>query len=241
MDATHIARALVHPPVWDPDANEFGFEAARVHPDRFGLMAWFDLADPASRTLIRRWRGRPGLLGLRFTFIELHQKTWLADGTMDWLWTAAEKAGLPVAVSTSTALGAVAAVAERHPALRLIVDHMAVVRGVKDAAAFAKMPELVALAAYSNVAVKATGGPGYVTDGYPFSSLRQYYRRIYDAFGPHRMFWGADKTRMPCSWAECVMHFVDQPWLPERDKELVMGEALCRWLNWPLPGEIGAL
>jgi len=26
------------------------------------------------------------------------------------------------------------------------------------------------------------------------------------------------------------------PWLSENEKELVMGQALCRWLSWDLPG-----
>jgi hypothetical protein len=26
------------------------------------------------------------------------------------------------------------------------------------------------------------------------------------------------------------------PWLTEPDKDLIMGRALCRWLDWQLPG-----
>ena len=29
------------------------------------------------------------------------------------------------------------------------------------------------------------------------------------------------------------------PWLKGRDLELVMGEALCNWIGWPLPGAAG--
>ena len=82
-------------------------------------------------------------------------------------------------------------------------------RGNKDDAAFANMPQLVALAKHPNIAVKVTGGPQYVTDGYPFKSLQPRYRAIYDAFGPRRMFWGTDITRMPCTWKECVTAFTE--------------------------------
>lgn len=35
---------------------------------------------------------------------------------------------------------------------------------------------------------------------------------------------------------ECVTMFTPElPWLSERDKELIMGRALCTWLDWPLP------
>jgi hypothetical protein len=51
------------------------------------------------------------------------------------------------------------------------------------------------------------------------------------------MFWGTDITRMPCSWRQCVTHFTEElPWLSARDKELIMGRALCNWLGWNLPG-----
>ena len=30
-------------------------------------------------------------------------------------------------------------------------------------------------------------------------------------------------------------HFTEeQPWLPEADKELIMGRALCDWIDWKL-------
>jgi hypothetical protein len=52
-------------------------------------------------------------------------------------------------------------------------------------------------------------------------------------FGPSRMFWGTGITRMPCSWRQCVTMFTEElPWLPERDKPLVMGQAVCAWWGW---------
>jgi predicted TIM-barrel fold metal-dependent hydrolase len=94
---------------------------------------------------------------------------------------------------------------------------------------------LLALAKYPNVAVKATGQAGYAEDKYPFRSLHPHLHRCFDAFGPERMFWGTDITRMPCSWRQCVTLFTEElPWLKGRDLDLVMGEAVCNWLGWPL-------
>ena len=108
-------------------------------------------------------------------------------------------------------------IAERHPGLKLTVDHMGARRGAKGVAAFPSMDALVALAKYSNVAVKLTGGPFYADDAYPFRSLHPHYRRMYDAFGPRRLFWGTDITKMPCSWKECVGHVQEIDWMPEAD------------------------
>jgi hypothetical protein len=77
------------------------------------------------------------------------------------------------------------------------------------------------------------GTVGGCHDPYPCLSLQPRYRAIYDAFGPQRMFWGTDITRMPCSWKECVTHFTEHsPWLSAFDKALIMGRALCDWIGW---------
>jgi predicted TIM-barrel fold metal-dependent hydrolase len=233
MDAAGVDGAIIHPPSWDPESNELAIAAARAHPDRFAILGRFALDRPESRALVDDWKRQPGMLGLRFTFLQPHQRSWPTDGTMDWLWPAAERAGVPIALLANDFLPLVGQIAERHPGLKLIVDHMGALRGSKGEAAFRTMPELVALARYPNVAVKATGGPSYATDGYPFRSLHPYYRRLYDAFGPRRMFWGTDITRMPCSWRQCVTAFAEEvPWLPAADKASIMGGAIRDWLGW---------
>jgi len=233
MDAAGVNGAILHPPSWDTDSNEQAVDAARLHPNRFAILGRIPLDRPERRGEIETWRQRPGMLGLRYTFLQPHQKSWPTDGTMDWLWPAAERLGLPVALLAGEFLPLVGEIAERHPGLKLIVDHFGVKRGNKDDAAFATMPQVVALAKHPNIAVKVTGGPQYVTDPYPFKSLQKHYRAAYDAFGPRRMFWGTDITRMPCTWRECVTHFTEhQPWLTEADKALVMGQAMADWIGW---------
>ena len=146
MDAAGVDRAVLHPPSWDADSNELSVEAARAHPDRFAILGRFALDRPESRALVDGWKRRPGMLGLRFTFLQPHQKSWPTDGTADWVWPAAEKAGLPVALLATDFLPLVGQIAERHPGLKLIVDHLGAVRNQKGDAAFANLPQLLALA-----------------------------------------------------------------------------------------------
>ena len=243
MDAAGVDAAVLHPPGWDPGSHELALEAVRRHPDRFAILGSFPLDRPESRALVDGWKGQPGMRGLRFTFLRPDQRSWPTDGTIDWLWPAAERAGLPVALLAFDFLPLVGQVAERHPGLRLIVDHLGGRGGTgtaRDGAYFATLPDLLALARHPNVAVKATGAPGYSTEPYPFRGLHPYLRRIYDAFGPERLFWGSDLTRMPCPYRQVVTMFSEElPWLTGRDRELVMGEALCTWLDWR-PGQAGA-
>ena len=95
----------------------------------------------------------------------------------------------------------------------------------------------MAVAKFRNVALKATGAPSYAAEPYPFRDIHGHIRKLYDAFGPERMFWGTDITRMTCSWRQCVTMYTEElPWLSTNDKELIMGRALCSWLGWKLAG-----
>jgi predicted TIM-barrel fold metal-dependent hydrolase len=238
MDEAGVDAAVIHPPAsWDPNSNELAVEAARQHPNRLAILGNFPLDRPESRALIDTWKRRPGMLGLRFTFLQPHQKTWPTDGTIDWLWPAAERAGIPVALLAAGFLPKVGEVARRHPGLKLIIDHLGRPSGTKDEAAWGNLSEMLALAKHPNVAIKATGAPSYSSEPYPYRNIHGHLRRIFDAFGPERMFWGTDITRMPCSWRQCVTMFTEElPWLSGRDRELVMGRAVCQWLDWKLPG-----
>jgi len=143
---------------------------------------------------------------------------------------------IPVALLAGGFLPKVGEVAARHPRLKLIIDHLGRPSGTKDDAAWANLSEMLALARHENVAIKATGAPSYSSEPYPYRNIHGHLRRIYDAFGPSRMFWGTDITRMPCSWRRCVTMFTEElPWLTGRDLELVMGRAVCDWIDWKLP------
>ncbi len=236
MDEGGVDAAVIHPPGWDPHSTEMAFAAVRNYPGRFAIMGSMPLDRPEARERIASWRDQPGMLGLRYTFLHDPARRWLSDGRLEWLWQAAEDAGVPIAMLATDSLTDIAGIAERHPALRLTIDHLGGRGGLttlKDDAAMTHMPHLLALARFPNVAVKATGAPGYSAQRYPFPIMQTYLRQIYDAFGPHRMFWGTDITKMPCSWKECVTMFTEaSPWLSEADKRLVMGEAICAWWGW---------
>lgn len=240
MDEGGVNAAVIHPPGWDPGSTDMAFKAVRDYPGRFAIMGSVPLDQPQSRARIARWKQQPGMLGLRYTFLHDPARQWLADGTIDWLWTEAEKAGVPIAVLATDSLAELGRIAGRHPELRLTIDHLGGRGGLttlKDHAAMTHMPRLVALAKYPNVAVKATGAPGYSSEPYPYPTMQTYLRQIFDAFGSQRMFWGTDITKMPCSWRQCATMFTEElAWLSEPDKRLVMGDALCAWWGWDRKG-----
>ena len=230
--------AVLHPPSsLGEAANSYAVEAARKHPDRFCVLGHFDLARPDRESVVAHWREQPGMLGLRFALNQPHQQAWWTDCSLEWLWPACEKAELPLGLMPSGPnIAVMARIAAAHPRLKLIVDHLGrggVARKLTDDAVFADLDEMLALARYPNVAVKLSAAPTYSSHPWPYRNIHGYIRRIVETFGPERSFWGSDLTRIPCSYRECVTMFTEEmPWLKGRDLELVMGEAIVKWLGW---------
>ena len=240
MAQAGVDAAVIHPPSTLGEAmNALAVEAVRQRPDKFCILGNFDLQSPDRLNIVKNWRQRPGMLGFRFTFNQPHQQSWWTDGSLDWFWAACEQAGLTIGVMAGGHMADLGKTAERHPGLKLHIDHHGRGGGGgtgTDAAAFANLGDMLALAKYPNVAVKLSGAPSYSSQPYPYRNIHQYIRQIFDAFGPQRCFWGTDITRMPCSYRQCVTMFTEEiPWLQGRDKELVMGDAICDWLGWKRP------
>jgi predicted TIM-barrel fold metal-dependent hydrolase len=240
MASAGVDCAVIHPPSALGEAvNVLAVEAVRAHPDRFCILGHFDLQSPDREKIVVRWRERPGMLGFRFTFNQPHQKAWWTDGSLDWFWAASEKAQLPVGLLAGGNMAALAKIAERHPGLKLHIDHLGRHgggTGITDDAAFADLKDTLALARFPNVAIKMSGAPSYSSQPYPYKNIHGYLRQIFEAFGPERSFWGTDITRMPCSYRQCVTMFTEElPWLKGRDLERVMGGAIVDWLGWKRP------
>jgi predicted TIM-barrel fold metal-dependent hydrolase len=240
MAEAGVDAAVIHPPSALGEAvNVLAVEAVRQHPDTFCILGHFDLQSADRLEIVKHWRQRVGMLGFRFTFNQPHQQSWWSDGSLDWFWAACEQEGLPVGLLAGGHMAELGKIAERHPALKLHIDHCGRGGGGSagtDDAAFANLHNMLALATYPNVAVKLSGAPSYSSQSYPYRNIHQYLQQIFDAFGPQRCFWGTDITRMPCSYRQCVTMFTEElPWLQGRDKELVMGDAICDWLGWQRP------
>jgi predicted TIM-barrel fold metal-dependent hydrolase len=237
MDAAGVDRVIIVPPSWEGDRNDLALQAAQAHPDRFAVMGRLDPEAADARERVRTWRRQPGMLGLRFTFHAPMLLPPLTEGRMDWLWDEAERHGIPIMVLVPHSLThLIDRVAERHPDLKLVMDHLALTRNTKDEEAFRALDNLLALAKRANVAVKASALPCFTNDVYPYRRLHPHIRRVYDAFGPRRMFWGTDFSRLPCSYRQAVTMFTEEiPWLSAEDKTWIMGRAVCEWLGWPLP------
>lgn len=234
MDAAGISAAVLVPPSWEGDRNDLACDAARGHPARFGVMGRVDPASVRLREDLARWRTQPGMLGVRLALHTPPLRQPFLDGHYDWMWEELQRHDLPVMVLIHHPyMPMIDAIAARYPRLRLVMDHLGLAIGEKDALAFRGLDQLLALAKRDNVAVKASALPCYTEERYPYPGLQRHLERVHRAFGARRVFWGTDQTRSPIGYREGVELFTrHMPFLGEEDLEWVMGRGVREWLRW---------
>lgn len=235
MTSAGVDRAILVPPSWEGYRNDYALEAAQKYPKQFAVMGKVPLDDPASRSKLPTWLEQAGMLGFRISFRHSGTHSFLDDGTADWFWRDCERYNIPVMIFAPFAVKKIGEIAARHPGLRVIVDHMGLNvqwkgkdlgPGIDVVLGFARMP---------NVAVKASCLPCYVDEGYPYPTLHPHIRRVVEAFGPERVFWGTDLSQQPCSYRQTVTLFTDElDFLSAKQKEWIMGKGLARWLRWQI-------
>jgi L-fuconolactonase len=238
MDGAGVERCILVPPTWEDDRNDTSLQAARLYPARFAVMGKIKIDRPESRGLMAMWKSQAHMLGIRMVFHRGRTREWLEDGTADWFWDAAERYDVPVMTFAPQDVEKLGPVAERHPGLRLIIDHMGLNSELKGKPLDPAVDQLLKFSRLSNVAVKVSSLPSYVADSYPFPSLHPHIRRVVDAFGPQRCFWGTDLSHLPCPYKQVVTLFTEElDFLSAADKEWIMGRGIAEWLNWPLPAQ----
>jgi predicted TIM-barrel fold metal-dependent hydrolase len=234
MDEAGVDRAVIVPPSWEGDRNDCAIDAVRRFPERFAIMGRIPVNDPNVAKLLPDWKKQPGMRGIRLTF-HPPQWRWLSDGSVDWFWPLAEKYGLPV-MFYGAPMPHFGKVAARHPQLAMIADHLGVTGDtVKEGKLTEGVKETVALAKYPNVSVKLSTTPFYSSEAYPFRDMMVHIRRLFDAFGPRRCYWGTDLTNSfhKATYRQRILHFTETlDFLSNEDKEWIMGRAILARLNW---------
>lgn len=237
MSAAGVHRAVIVPPSWVGENNATALEAAQKYPNSFAVMGRFDPRAPDAATQLAGWLKKPHMLGIRMTFNPTRFARWLDDGSLNPFFAAAERLGIPLMLSVPGMAVKVQPIAERHPGLTIIVDHMGLVTGAVGAAAFVGFDALLSLGRYPNVLIKVSSSPSYSTQPYPYGDLHDALRRVYGSFGSRRILWGSDITRLPGSYRECLTLYQEAlDFLGAEDKEWITGKALAEALRWPEEG-----
>jgi predicted TIM-barrel fold metal-dependent hydrolase len=234
MDAVGVDRTVIVPPTWIGENNATALEAVAKYPRRFAVMGRFDMNAANREQVLASWLRQPGMLGIRLTFFSSPTPEQLDDGSLDWFWSACERLSIPLMLFLPGMAQKAGPIAARHPNLTIVLDHMARRLSPPGAEAFADLDELLALGVHPRVFVKVSSVPNFSAESYPHRDIQPYLRRIYDAFGARRLFWGSDITRLSGSYRDCLRLFREGlDFLTEEDRDWILGRALAVALNWP--------
>jgi predicted TIM-barrel fold metal-dependent hydrolase len=129
-------------------------------------------------------------------------------------------------------------IASQYPNLTLIVDHLGMHSHHRDAECGEDLKTVLPLARHPNVSIKTSAVPCYTTEPFPFRNFNGYLEAIYQSFGPRKMLWGSDVSRLPCTYIEAVTHFTETlDFISQEDLPWVMGRSLSALLKWTEPNE----
>ena len=236
MEDAGVDRAVIVPPAIMGVRNDFALECARSWPHRFAVMGLLDAGGPDVGEQVARWREQPGMVGVRVHFRDTEQDAW-PDERLEPFWAAAERHALPVAGFFPGRLEMAERALERHPGLRLVIDHLGLPRihaGVDEK----QFRVALSLARFPHVAVKLSTLASRSRRRSPFADVHGLVHRLLREFGPGRLLWASDHTqqlargraRYPEELALVRAALAD---LPDRELALVLGGNAARYLGWP--------
>ena len=156
--------------------------AALAHPDRFAFLMRVSALDPGLDGWVEVLAASPHLKALRTVVFGDREVAAFKEGGFDRLFAAAHRHGLPMFVTCPRTVPHLAAYTRKFPDLQFVIDHCG--------AAFeaprgrASIDDTVALAQYSNVALKWAHAPSFLSNQpYPFPDLEPLLAQALNAFG----------------------------------------------------------
>jgi L-fuconolactonase len=224
------------------------------YPDRFASCPYWDNATADVDGVVAGYRQRAGMLAPRVLIMDFPSERPSDDfkaGRLEPLFVAAERHQLPLFAMAMGLADELAQVARAHPELTLIVDHLGITSPpwmTRNPDPWTELPSVLALARFPNVAVKLSGAIALSRTPYPHPDLWPRLHKLIDAFGPQRLMWGSDFTRLRSArgmnqrapreawvglYSDCVSFFRDTTEISQADKEAIFAGTIRRLLRWP--------
>lgn len=157
-----------------------------------GVVGWTEFAATGADATIARLAADPLLVGLRPMVQDMDDDDWLMRAELAPAFDAMIVHQLVFdALLKPRHLRRLIAVLERHPQLRVVVDHAAKPAiGSGDDAAWRS--DVAAVAQFSNVACKLSGLVTEAPSNWTVDDLRPYAEHLLTCFGAERLIWGSD-------------------------------------------------
>ncbi|TMF92629.1 MAG: hypothetical protein E6I08_00125 [Chloroflexi bacterium] len=130
-----------------------------------------------------------------------------------------------------------AALIDRHPETRFIIDHLAILQPRVPPAPpqpWADLPKVLELAKRPNAVIKVSGACTLSREPYPFPDIWDPLARVFDAWGFDRCLWGTDWTRAfaVVNYEQAVEPFLRTDRLSDTERAMLMGGACAKAYGW---------
>jgi L-fuconolactonase len=157
-----------------------------------GVVGWVDLTAPDAVATIERLARHPAFKAVRPMLQDLPDPAWISTAPTGTAVQALVRLGLRFDALVKTPhLPHLLAFAQRHPALPIVIDHMAKPDMAHDE--FSTWHALMApLAALPQVHCKLSGLVTEIGPQWRIDMLRPYVDAVLELFGPERVMWGSD-------------------------------------------------
>jgi predicted TIM-barrel fold metal-dependent hydrolase len=168
---------------------------------------------------------------------EVQTRQWTTGAYLA-VFAAAQRQSVPVCIWTPRRLPELVPVVQKFSDLQFVIDHLGLPQTTslcrRDGVPFQRLPDLLSLARFPNVAVKITGVPSLSVEPFPFSDVWPPLHRVFSAFGLGRVMWGSN-WRAVGPYGETIDYIRDTTELTASDKTLLLGATLRSIFGWPSP------
>jgi L-fuconolactonase len=211
----------------------FLLQVAARNPVVAGVVGWtnFDAADARIDALA----AEPLLVGLRPMVQDMADNDWLLRDQLAPALAAMARHGLVFdALIRPRHLSRVTVLADRHPDLTIVLDHL----GKPDIAAGGQdewRMDFARLAERSNVVCKLSGLVTEARADWTIADLKRYVDHALSCFGPHRLLWGSDWPVVELAggyarWRQATETLLSE--LAEEERAAIFGQTAQRvYLN----------
>ena len=236
MDAHGVDRTVLVQTSWSTWDNGYIADSVSRFPDRFIGHGLIDPQDSDNAEKVRHWVEDRGLAGFRFHPMYYPGEKILLQRQNEPMWDkiATLDAVIQFHLRAEDA-DQVAAIAQRYPHLKLILDHMGYPQVGEDEAQFQVIPDL---AQHPNVYLKLSDVAGHSSRGYPYEDVHPFIRKLLRAFGAERMVWGTGYPghhRLKHNWPslEQELRLVREglSFLTETERERILGGTAAQIWN----------
>lgn len=226
----------------NPDNNDYVSAFAQRHPDR--ISAWVDVDcswrpehhRPGAAQRLREELERCGARGFTH-YVGPDNDGWLTTEEGQAFFRTAAELGVIASLAVGPAwFEDLGEVARANPSLPILLHHLGGPRPGPEREQ--DLARLCALAERSNVGVKISGF-NYTSArpwGFPYPDAQSVFRRVLDAFGPTRLYWGSNfpASRDMLTYRQSLEVVRSGGVVTGRDLDLVLGQNLERLLAEPI-------